>query len=97
MEETYISISEFCAREHLEVSFVSALVEEGMVTITEVNETICIYEEEVPRIRKFSRLHDQLEINVQGIDTIAHLLERIALLEDEVLQLRAKVKRFEKE
>lgn len=97
MEETYISISEFCEREQLEVSFVSALIEEGMVTITEVNETVCIYEEEIPRIRKFSRLHDELEINVQGIDTIANLLDRIELLEHEVLQLRARVKRFERE
>lgn len=97
MEETYISITEFCEREHLEVSFVSALIEEGMVTITEVNETICIYEEDIPRIRKFSRLHDELEINVQGIDTIANLLDRIELLEHEILQLRSRVKRFDRE
>ena len=41
--------------------------------------------------KKFVRLHYDLDINVEGIETISHLLEKIGELQKQILQLKNNV------
>lgn len=91
----YISISEFCSHHQIDFSFVHALQEYGLVEIISIEETPFIELEQVRDLEKILRLHYELDINLEGIDAIYHLLNRISDLQDEVRVLRNKLNRYE--
>ena len=91
----YISITEFCNCHHIEYSFINLLNESGLLEIIVVEEDEFIEREQLRELEKMMRLHYDLEINIQGIDAIIHLLDRVSQLQKEVISLQNKLKRFE--
>lgn len=91
----YIPIKEFCTVYHIEDSFVYSLKEVGLLEITTVEETEVVEEEYLRDLEKMVRLHTELDINLEGIDAISHLLVRVTKLQEEVNALRNKLNRFE--
>lgn len=91
----YISITEFCKTHHIQYSFINSLNEYGLVEITVIEEDEFIDQEQLRSLEKMMRLHFDLEINLQGIDAINHLLGRVSQLQDEVRLLRNRLKRYE--
>lgn len=91
----YISIAEFCETHHIQYSFINSLNEFGLVEITVIEEDEFIDQDQLRNLEKMMRLHYDLEINLQGIDAINHLLGRVSELQDEVRILRNRLKRYE--
>lgn len=95
MDEQYISIIEFCRGHHLEYSFIHSLTEHGLIRTIIIEEDEYIEKEQVRDLERMMRLHYDLEINMQGIDAINHLLERVSELQREVRILQNRLRRFE--
>ena len=76
-----ISASEFCVYHNIEFAFLSNLKEFGLIEIVQVQQTDYIPEEQLERLERMIRLHRELEINPEGIDTIDHLLEKLNRLQ----------------
>jgi len=95
MDKEYISIAEFCESHHIQYSFINSLTEYGLVEITVIEENEFIDQDQLRNLEKMMRLHYDLEINLQGIDAINHLLGRVSQLQDEVRLLRNRLKRYE--
>ncbi len=93
--EQLIPADVFCVNYNVELTFINSLQESGLVQIEIVNETPFIYVEELPKLEKIVRLHYDLEINVQGIETIIHLLEQIEKTRNEVMQLKNRLSMYE--
>lgn len=93
--ETLIIVSEFCAAHHIEVSFIESLAQHGLVSIETVNEQQAIPDAQLPSVEKMIRLHYDLDINLEGIETIFHLLERIESMQQEMHELRKKIGLYE--
>ncbi len=91
----YISITEFCSRHHIQYSFINSLTEHGLLDITIIEEDEFIHPEQVRELEKIMRLHFDLEINVQGIDAINHLLNKVSELQEEIRYLRNRLDRYE--
>lgn len=88
METTeMISLQQFCFHHSVEQSFVLALQESGLVTITETQEEVCIPVHELPMLEKFVRMNTEMEINLAGIEAIAHLLNKIDTMQQEITHL----------
>ena len=51
---------------------------------------------ELPYLEKIIRLHFELDINLEGIETITHLLERIKKMQEHITQLTNRLKEFER-
>jgi hypothetical protein len=47
------------------------------------------------RLEKIVRLHFELDINLEGIETIAHLLERMEGMQEKIVQLTNRLKAYE--
>jgi hypothetical protein len=92
-----IPIKELCLHYNIEFSFVQALNEYGLVKITTINNDHFIFHEQVKPLEKMIRLHYELEINLEGIEAIAGLLQRIDDLQEQLRITRNKLKRFESE
>lgn len=92
-----ISAIEFCAIHHVEVSFIQSLEETGLIEIEKIEETGFIPIHQLPQLEKMVRLHNELHINIEGIDTINNLLNRILELQDEMMLLRNRLRFFERD
>ena len=93
--EYLIAIDEFCAKHDIEVSFISSLQETGLIEITTIEETGFIQVDQIQDLEKFIQFHYELDINLEGIETISHLLQRVNDLQEEITQLRNKLGLYE--
>jgi len=87
-KDELIPAEEFCIYHNIEYSFISSLEDSGLITVASVEESTYIPAEELQKLEKFVRLHYDLNINIEGIETINHLLEKIEEMQREILQLR---------
>lgn len=89
--ENLILIDKVCSHHNIEVSFVSALQEYGLIEVVEVADQRFLSNEQLRDFEKIIRLHYELNINLEGIDAIAHLLQRIDHLQQELVAAKNKL------
>ncbi|MBC7748062.1 MerR HTH family regulatory protein [Flavobacterium omnivorum] len=80
---------------NLEMSFFFNLNEMGLLEILTVNETKYVRPESVHAIEKMIRLHQELEVNMHGIDVILNLLEKIERLQQELISVKNRLSLYE--
>jgi len=90
-----IGALEFCTYHGVEYTFIHSLHEAGLIETRTIKSELYIPENELQKLEKIIRLHQELEINLAGIESIFHLLTRIEDLQDEARKLRNRVNRFE--
>lgn len=90
-----IPADEFCAIHNIDFSFIQNLGETGLIEIKTIEETGFIPVSLVPDLERMVRLYSELDINIEGIDTIFHLLHRIEDLQEEVRILKNRLYMFE--
>ncbi len=90
-----IAATDFCVYHHLEHTFITDLQQAGLVEITIVNNTTYIPEAELQKLEKIIRLHNELDINIAGIEAITHLLQRVEDIQEEIRVLKNNLKLYE--
>jgi len=90
-----IAVDEFCANHNIEISFISSLQQTGLIEITTIKETGFIDASQLQQLEKFIRLYYELDINLEGIETIIHLLKRITSLQNEIITLKNRLRLYE--
>ena len=90
-QEDLIPVKDFCIHHNIEYSFISSLENSGLISITSVKRSSFIHVDEMHKLEKFVRLHYDLDINLEGIETINYLLERIGEMQREIVNLRNKL------
>lgn len=89
--EQLILVEEFCTHYNIEFSFIHLLTEFGMVEITTIEEKQYVPKEKITDLEKMIRLHYELNINMEGIDAISHLLQKVHALQKELSALKNKL------
>jgi hypothetical protein len=95
--EYLIAVDEFCANNNIEISFISSLEQNGLIKIITIQEAGFIDAAQLQQLEKYIRFYYELDINLEGIETITHLLRRIDLMQDEIIQLRNRLRLYESE
>lgn len=90
-----VSIDDFCNSYNVKVSFINNLNQTGLIEITSMEEKLYVEIGQMPQLEKIVRLHFEMNINLEGIETIIHLLHRINGLQDEITQLRNRLDLYE--
>jgi hypothetical protein len=93
--ENLISAIEFCANHNVEISFIGSLQETGLIEITTIEEIEYIHTSQLQELEKIVRLYYELDINLEGIETIIHLLQRINKMQDEITLLNNRLRLYE--
>ncbi len=83
LEQNLIAIEEICIHHHIEVSFIHSLQETGLIEVIVVEEALFIENEQLPFLEKYIEFHYTLGINLEGIETISHLLQQMDTLQEE--------------
>lgn len=88
MQTELIIISEYCRNCDIEPSFIELLQEGGLIEVhTEAGERYLLASQ-LPEVERYSRMYYDLSINMEGIDAIHHLLERMEEMQREINLLR---------
>ena len=95
-KEELILIDLFCQHHGIEVNFISALKEYGMIEIIIIEEQEYFSLEQLSSIEKIIRLHNDLEINLEGIDIILNLLNQIDDFKNQLTITQNKLDFFKK-
>lgn len=95
MQTDYIIVREYCRQSCLEPTFLYALEEVGLIELFREEEEMYLTASQLPKLEQYRRMHEDLSINVEGIDAIQHLLDRMESLREEVNALRSRLRLYE--
>jgi len=90
-----IAINEFCISHNIEISFINSLHQTGLIEITNIEETGFIDVSQLGHLEKIVRFYFDLDINLEGIETINHLLERMQKMQNEIITLKNRLRLYE--
>lgn len=93
--EDMVLASDFCMHHSIELSFIDALTEHSLIETVVVDEKIFIPLSQLVRLEKIVRLHFELDINLEGVETITHLLERMQEMQDNINKLTNRLRTYE--
>lgn len=94
METDLIIINEYCEKSHTDPEFLISLEEGGLIEIRRVNGKQYLLVSQLSELERYSHLYYDLSINIEGIDAIRHMLERMRTLQHEVYRLRRQLHCF---
>ena len=87
-EQNLIPANEFCIHHQIEMHFIHNLTMFGIIETVVVNEEMFIPAEQLSQLEKMTRLHHDLNINMEGLDVIQHLLKKIEASQIELKDLK---------
>ena len=93
--EDMIAAIEFCRSHNIELTFLNALSESGLLHITTEEETVFINREELPQLEKLVSFHYDMDINLEGIEAIHHLLQQVKMMQAEMRALKSRLSIYE--
>lgn len=93
--ETYIPIQNLCTYYQVETSFFEGLDDYGLIEITTIEQRPCIHQNHIKNLDAIVRLHQDLHINFEGIDTVLNLLDKIHDLQNELRIVKNRLRIFE--
>lgn len=89
-----IILSEYCSKSNVELSFLMMLEEVGLIDFVKEDDRSYISLSQLPDLETYTRMYYDLSINIEGIDAIHQLLERIKAMDEEIRDLRRKLDLF---
>jgi len=96
-KESLIPLHQLCAHYTVEMSFFNKLNELGLIEIRTIEQSQYVHQDKINDIEKMIRLHLELDINFEGIDTVLNLLEKIDGLQTELITLKNRLRFYENE
>lgn len=92
-----IATKVFCESHQIELSFIQSLHESGLIEIIMMEESTFVPADQLEQLEKIVRLYFEMGINVEGIETIANLLQRITDMQKEITILKNRLRLYETE
>lgn len=96
-QQEMILIQTLCTHYEIEVSFVDSLSSLGLVELYIEEQSRYIHEEKVADLEKMIRIHQDLQVNPEGIDVIFNLLKKVDELKNELAATKNKLRLYELE
>lgn len=90
-----ILIEHFCANHEIEFSFIDSLHQFGLIEVVIYEDNKYLHQEQLNEVEKMMRMHYELDINMEGIDVISHLLKRINSLQKELIETQNKLRLYD--
>lgn len=93
--ENFITLSTLATHYKVELTFFDNLNEIGLIEIQTIDQTQYVHQDAIYEIEKIIRLHQELDVNIEGIDVVFNLLQKIDALQTELLLVRNRLRLYE--
>ncbi len=90
-----IAADEFCTHHQIELSFIHSLKESGLIEVAVVEEKVFVPMEQLTNLERIVRLYYEMDINLEGIETITYLLERMNSMQQQIRELNDRLSLYE--
>jgi len=90
-----IAVNEFCVNHDIEIAFITLLQQNGLIETSIIESKCFVEKEQLPQLEKFVRFYYDLDINLEGIETISYLLQRIENMQNEIVVLKNRLRLYE--
>ena len=88
MSEKRILYSECIRIYEVEEAFIDSLCELGLIRVSDADKSRFVEYDELEELEQFVRWHNDMDINVEGIEALYHMLSRVKTLQIEIENLR---------
>jgi chaperone modulatory protein CbpM len=96
-KEEMISASDFCIHHNIEPAFIDSLHQSGLIEITIIEKKVFVPLSQLHQLEKLARLYYEMDINVEGIETITYLLQRMNEMQQQLVRLTNRLNLYENE
>lgn len=90
-----ISITTFCTHYNVPATFINDLQDYELIEIVVSDNVDYIEITQINEVEKMMRLHFDLNINLEGLDAVYNLLQRVENLQSEITTLNNKLRLYE--
>lgn len=92
METDLIIVSEYCQKCHIDPSFIVLLEDGGLIDVRIIGGEHYLLLSQLQELERYTRMYYDLSINIEGIDAIRHLLERMKNMQNEMDRLKQELR-----
>ncbi|HEU0226474.1 MAG TPA: chaperone modulator CbpM [Arachidicoccus soli] len=90
-----IPAEEICSHYHVEYSFINELQEHELIELNVVEEATYLPADHLGDLERFIRLHYDLDINMEGLEAVNHLLKQMHTMQHQISSLENKLRLYE--
>jgi chaperone modulatory protein CbpM len=91
METYLIPVEDICAYHHVEINFIQSLEDFGLIHTTVKRKSVFLPIDELSKLEQYLRLAQDLEINLEGIHAVSHLLNQVQQMQEEITLLQNEI------
>ena len=95
--EEMVAADEFCIHHNIELSFIYSLKDSGLVEVTSIGEKIFVPVSQLGPLERLVRLYYEMDINLEGIETITYLLQQMNDMQQQIVQLSNRLSMYDHE
>ncbi len=94
---SYIPLTQLCVHYEVEMTFFTNLKSFGLLEIITVEAVPVIDLDKISSIEKMIRLHKEMNLNFEAIDVVLNLLSKIEALQEDLMAVNNKLRRYERD
>ncbi|CAM1364528.1 putative MerR family transcriptional regulator [Tenacibaculum litoreum] len=94
-DKELISVQKVIVHHNLDEQFIESIESFQLIEFIVKDSNKYLHTEQLPILEKIIRLHYDLEVNMQGIDVINNMLDRMDSMHKTIQQLENKLKLYE--
>lgn len=93
--EEIIPVTDFCTHYNVELSFIQSLHQSGLIEVIYQEEKLFLPLDDISHLEKLVRMHYEMDINLEGIETICHLLNKIDVIQQQINTMSRQLRQVE--
>jgi hypothetical protein len=90
-----VPLQKICSHYEIELSFINDLNEIGLIEIKTIEQAQFVHQDKIIDIEKMIRIHHELDVNIEGIDVVFNLLQKVDDLQSELIALQNRLNIYE--
>ena len=90
-----IPLTELCQVYEIDIVFIDALLEYELIEVTVHEQTRHLPISSLSRLEQIVRINQDLEVNIEGVDVILNLLQKVSALELELDEVKSRLSLYE--
>ena len=93
--QKFVSVIHLCKIYSTEISFFQELNDNGLIEIVSDENTLYLHQDSLFDVERIIRLHRELHVNIEGVDVVLNLLEKVEHLQDELYKTQSRLRLYE--